>query len=335
MKLHEIIPGRVYQRGLPSGDRRASALLGAGIGVIVNLTTVHDPDLASDPRFLYVANPIADGSDPPMRALERMAQALAPTARDGRAILVHCRAGRNRSALFSALLVRELQGMTGAEAVEIVRAGRAGSLANDEFVRQLEAMPAPRTRGRHLLYLIGEPGAGKSTLLAALAEGLPSTPANGTVPYIVYGSTPLVAELGARRDAFSGTDALAMSIQPKAVTWLHETPHEYVVAEGDRLANETFLRAAKAAGYDLTVAYVRVKPETAIRRREARARELGRDPQNPTWVKGRQTKCAKLAALLPEHTVHVEHEDGSTERAVHGLVTRSPVAAVLRSPRLD
>jgi len=336
MKLHEILAGRIYQRGIPSGDRRATELLDAGVGVVVNLTNVHDAELAADSRFLYVRNPIADGSDPPMPALERMARALAPTATNGRAILVHCRAGRNRSALFSALLLREIQGVSGAEAAERVQAGRPGSLANDEFLERLRRLPAPRGwTGKALLYVIGEPGVGKSTLVAALTANLPVAQANGGVPYLVYGSTPLVAEPGGERESFRGTDALAMNIQPKAVAWLNETPYDFVLAEGDRLANETFLRTAKAAGYDVTLAYLTADADTIRRRRERRAADLGTLPQKEAWVKGRRTKCANLAERLPELTLRVRHPQGGTPEAVAGLVTRSAVAAVLRAPRID
>lgn len=151
-----------------------------------------------------------------------------------------------------------------------------------------------------IVYLIGEPGVGKSTVLADLATGaIPETrrtPFAHTAWWV--NETDYVVELGARREAFSGTDALSMSVQPAVVAWLAETDCENVIAEGDRLGNLKFFGAVDALGWRLTVILL-AAPAEAARRRAARAQELGRDLQGDTWLRGRATKVANLEAGWP------------------------------------
>jgi len=141
---------------------------------------------------------------------------------------------------------------------------------------------------KHALYIVGEPGVGKSTLASAITAG---------TEVVMTCAKPLahrhyrnrVTELGAWRESFSGTDALGMAVQPVAVTFLHDpTCQDLLMAEGDRLANDGFLNAVLAAGYDLTILAL-VGARAAARRRAARG-----TAQDPKWVAGRQTKVANL-----------------------------------------
>lgn len=147
----------------------------------------------------------------------------------------------------------------------------------------------------HMLYLIGQPGSGKSTLAAALTEGLHATAVRHPFAHTVWSSTPLVVEFGARREKFSGTDALSMSVQPKVVEWLDDAPYSLVLAEGDRLANGKFFTAVLKAGWKLTIARLGVSAAVGEARRHARCVELGIDAQDPSWLKGRMSKVAKLS----------------------------------------
>jgi len=152
----------------------------------------------------------------------------------------------------------------------------------------------PRT-----VYVVGYPGAGKTSAVRVALTGLVAQPQEGCVPFVTYrrpGQQRYVAaQLGRlRAGGFGGTDALSMSIQPRAVAWLREAPYELIVAEGDRLANDAFLATAAERG-PLTVVLIEVPAEVARARGAARAEALGREPQSESWWAGRRTKVDGVA----------------------------------------
>ena len=59
------------------------------------------------------------------------------------AVVIHCRAGRNRSGLLSALVVRELLRIDGARALAHVQQARPRAIANEAFADYLKELPAP------------------------------------------------------------------------------------------------------------------------------------------------------------------------------------------------
>jgi protein-tyrosine phosphatase len=78
-----------------------------------------------------------------------LAGAIAARVRAGRACLVTCQQGRNRSGLVAALALSCLTGAPGATSAEAVRARRASpfgeALTNREFVGLLRSIP-PKAR---------------------------------------------------------------------------------------------------------------------------------------------------------------------------------------------
>lgn len=161
-----------------------------------------------------------------------------------------------------------------------------------------------------LIYVIGLPGSGKSSTVrrALLSKGY----ANGTeheqpVPHIEWSNgTATVTELGRRRESFSGTDALALNIQPKATDWLRTTRAQTVIAEGDRLANPSFFANAIDIAESFTVAWIDVPAELARSRAKRRAENLGRPEQNETWWKGRATKVSNLVEAHPDRLHRID-----------------------------
>lgn len=144
----------------------------------------------------------------------------------------------------------------------------------------------------NLIYLSGPPAAGKSTLMAELTAGHPRTPQpEARVPHIQVGDPAIALELGADRPLHPGTDTLAMNIQPRAITWISTRPHHLILGEGDRLATVGFLTAAAEAGYTVDLLHLDAPPALTAERAARRGTN-----QNPTWVKGRHTKNARLAA---------------------------------------
>jgi len=93
--------------------------------------SIHVP-LDDDP-----SGPTPDEAERALKAASRVADLV----RDGQSVLVTCFQGRNRSGLISALALVELEGISGAEAVEKVRIARPEALRNPGFVDFLEQIP--------------------------------------------------------------------------------------------------------------------------------------------------------------------------------------------------
>jgi predicted ABC-type transport system involved in lysophospholipase L1 biosynthesis ATPase subunit len=185
-----------------------------------------------------------------------------------------------------------------------------------------------------LLYLIGQPGSGKSTLAAALTDGLDWI--ESTHPFahracLAPGGT--VVELGARREKFSGTDALSMNVQPKVVEWLGSSAPGLVLGEGDRLANDKFFKKAMGLGWNVRLAYLAVPSAVAEERRLARAAALGADPQGPVWVKGRVTKNRRLAETWASFMYRLDANQPTVKILADLIRTGDPVVSALVAAR--
>lgn len=152
------------------------------------------------------------------------------------------------------------------------------------------------------VYVIGYPGSGKSTAVAGVLDVLGAgvgLAVEKPVPHLRYKADGRsVWEMGRRREAFSGTDALAMSIQPVAVRWVQAlvdpgaSAPDVLIGEGDRLATRGFLDACPG----LTLVRLSVPLEVVTERATARALMLGRSAQDPSWFRGRVTKVDRVAA---------------------------------------
>lgn len=162
-----------------------------------------------------------------------------------------------------------------------------------------------------LVYVIGNPGAGKSTAVRSALAHLGCTAGQSVevpIAHTRHQPSPsglVVWEMGRQRAAFSGTDALAMNVQPKAIRWVEALQEpganapDVLIGEGDRLATRGFLLSAP----DLTLVLVNVPIETAQARGIARAADIDRPAQQASWFRGRCTKVANLAETLPCHSI--------------------------------
>ena len=114
-----------------------------GITVVIDLEgdVDHGVPTAAD-AFLYVYLPIHDGGLPNLDRLHAVAQLGARLVASGHRVLSHCGMGLNRSALVAGLILMH-GGMTGASAVERLRARRQGALFNEVFARYLLDVDLP------------------------------------------------------------------------------------------------------------------------------------------------------------------------------------------------
>lgn len=143
--VYEILPGRLYQRGKLHSLEPAKKLSGLrhyGITTAVALAPP-TPDPYLSVFFDYIHQPIPDGAlDPKTGGLKMLvlASQLVHNIEFGGTVLTMCNAGRNRSGLLSALIVRELTGLPGSAAMKVVRQHRPNAIANPNFERFLEGL---------------------------------------------------------------------------------------------------------------------------------------------------------------------------------------------------
>ena len=172
-----------------------------------------------------------------------------------------------------------------------------------------------------LLYVIGYPGVGKTTALASALSALPYEQMMLPFAHILYAGG---VQLGRERGMFSGTDALALNVQPKAVDFMEWTDARAVVAEGDRLANIKFLSSVRDAGWAVTVALLEVDPEVA------RLRANGRGSiQNASWYQGRITKVDRLVKNWDGNLIRIDA--AAAPAAVAQAITELPVIRRIRA----
>lgn len=111
-----------------------------GISVIIDLEgdldhgvpTVHN-------HVLYLYFPIYDEDLPDLAKLQAVVKLGADMVRSGHRVLSHCGMGFNRSALVAGLILVEL-GLSGEEAVSLLRSRRPGALFNEVFAEYLASL---------------------------------------------------------------------------------------------------------------------------------------------------------------------------------------------------
>jgi hypothetical protein len=139
----ELIPGRLWQGGCPVDFDWVEE---TGIDAVIDFADpdAHPPAGATD-GMIYLKAPLVDGEEVPDPALTlRLAALVAGLIEDGRKVLVHCTFGRNRSGLMASLIVRQVLGLSGAEAVAYVQERRDGTVNNVQFAEWLRSLPVPR-----------------------------------------------------------------------------------------------------------------------------------------------------------------------------------------------
>ena len=120
-----------------------------------DITVVFDLDEDLDigvpvvPEYLlYMYYPFEDKEElPNLERLHALARLGARMIREGNHVLAHCGMGHNRSALLAGIILTYL-GMTGEDAVTLIRQKRQGALYNRTFASYLAGLPSAREQDR-------------------------------------------------------------------------------------------------------------------------------------------------------------------------------------------
>jgi protein-tyrosine phosphatase len=110
---------------------------GKGITVVIDLDGDLDLGIPTIPNhMLYIYFPIYDDGLPDLGKLNAVADLGARLLAAGEKVLAHCGMGLNRSALVAGLILIRT-GMSGKNAVSLLRAKRSGALFNATFAEYL------------------------------------------------------------------------------------------------------------------------------------------------------------------------------------------------------
>ena len=102
------------------------------------------PPAMMDPRVEWWSYlPIADGRISNMPNVLHARDTALSMRKHHNTVVIHCVAGRNRSGLIGALILRELHQLTGPQALEMVRRLRPNSVDNPYFEEYLMGIGAP------------------------------------------------------------------------------------------------------------------------------------------------------------------------------------------------
>ncbi|HML21825.1 MAG TPA: P-loop-containing protein [Aggregatilinea sp.] len=119
---------------------------------------------------------------------------------------------------------------------------------------------------------------------------------------------------------FSGTDKLAMNVQPSAELFIKALNNrsDYagwtVLFEGDRLFNPKFLRLALDIDPHAVLVLLTVDESTLS------ARHVDRnDKQSESWLRGRKTKYRQIQKAFPEITVHTNRDPADAARLMRWI----------------
>jgi len=136
-RLSEIVPGRLYQSGLPNERELAEK----GISVVVNLAGRHQ--MSSVPGALSLTWPVADGELPDIEILQSLSAWLADLLRTtDKKILVHCVASVNRSSLLIGCILHRFLNLRGDVLIRYLeeKSGGYAILTNRQFREYLESL---------------------------------------------------------------------------------------------------------------------------------------------------------------------------------------------------
>jgi hypothetical protein len=147
--VYDFGEGIIFQRGKfnhLSYEEKISVLSQYNISIVMGMSGKEDTDLVKIPGLMYVYCPIADGKlhKEPISTMFHLAYKAAEAIYYQKAtVLSYCYDGRNRSGLMNALILRDLYGLSGKDAMEMVREHRPRAINNLHFEEFLSGLEAP------------------------------------------------------------------------------------------------------------------------------------------------------------------------------------------------
>jgi protein-tyrosine phosphatase len=114
-----------------------------GVALLVLAAKEHQPPPSHFPNVLVIRAPFVDQFFDPLskgtlKKLDKVADKIAETMKEGGMVLVTCYAGKNRSGLLAGLALRKL-GVDGKDAVKAIQKNRPGALSNPRFRKLVES----------------------------------------------------------------------------------------------------------------------------------------------------------------------------------------------------
>ena len=140
-----VLPGELAGMPMPACTAQdAVALRQRGVGALVNLTRRSWPERAlAEAGLAYLWLPIADFRPPTPGQVDDFVRLCDAQVGAGRAVAVHCLAGRGRTGTMIACYLVH-RGMAAAAAIERVRRARAQSVETREQERAVHRYEARR-----------------------------------------------------------------------------------------------------------------------------------------------------------------------------------------------
>jgi hypothetical protein len=184
-----------------------------------------------------------------------------------------------------------------------------------------------------ILGITGAPGVGKSTLVKRMIDSfipkvIPSTVSCGLLKYMEYSEVDVLG-IYQEGSLFSGTDRLAMNVKDDALAYLEGANRDRsILFEGDRLCMSPFIDKCRKVGEFRFVA-LKVDESILAARRLGRSKAAGQ-AQDPTWLKGRESKVYGLIVNYDAEVRRVDTDEQMNELAIelndwlYGL-TETPV----------
>ena len=101
-------------------------------------------------QLLYIYFPFEDRELPNLAKLHENAKLGASMISQGYRVLCHCGMGHNRSALLAGIILTYM-GISGGDAISLIRARRMGALYNKTFAAYLQGLPGIKSVENNLM----------------------------------------------------------------------------------------------------------------------------------------------------------------------------------------